>query len=271
MRLLFISIILVFSGLSSMVFACGSSSHCQIADERHYRIHMPQGHDGKTKIGALFFAHGLGGNAVGTVNNKNLMRTANKLGVALVGLKAKSNDWNIKNSPAGRSDRSSNEYTYLDNVIRDITRRFPINKKKLMLAGVSVGGTFTWTMACIGKGRFAAYMPISGTYWLQPPKSCKARPANIIHVHGTADLTVPLQGRRVGSSAHSNVNEVINAYAKIGRYKQTGNTSTSDLRCTKRRNLRGKILDFCLHNGGHSFRTKDIEYAWRRFHHLGIL
>jgi len=271
MRILFIFAVLMFSSISSMVFACGSSSHCKVSDDRHYRIYMPQGHDGKTKIGAIFFAHGLGATAVGTVQNKNLIRTANRLGVALIGLKAKRNDWNVKNSPSGRSDRSSNEFRYLDDVIKDITRRFPINKKRLMLAGVSVGGTFTWTMACTGRNRFAAFMPISGTYWLNPPKSCSAKSANIIHVHGTSDLTVPLKGRRVGSSAHSNVNEVINAYAKIGKYKRIGKSTASNLNCTKRRNLRGRVLDFCLHGGGHSFRAKDIEYAWRRFQSLGIL
>ena len=271
MRLLLIFIILSFSSSASIVFACGSSSHCKVPDNRHYRIHMPQGHDGKTKIGAIFFAHGLGGTAVGTVQNQNLMRMANRLGVALIGLKAKRNDWNVKNSPAGRSDRSSNEFRYLDDVIKDVKRRFPINKKKLVLAGVSVGGTFTWTMACTGRNRFAAFMPISGTYWLNPPTSCSAKSANIIHVHGTSDLTVPLTGRRVGSSAHSNVNEVINAYAKIGKYKRIGKSAVSNLNCTKRRNFRGRILDFCLHGGGHRFRASDIEYAWRRFQSLDIL
>lgn len=271
MRFLFVLIFLLLPNFASIVFACGTSSHCKIADDRHYRIHIPNNHDGKTKIGAIFFAHGLGGNAVGIVQNKNLMRIANKLGVALVALKSKSNDWNVKNSPAGRSDRSSNEFRYLDDVINDVTKRFPVSKNRLMLAGVSVGGTFTWTMACTGKNRFAAYMPISGTYWLQPPKSCPAKLANVIHVHGTADLTVPLEGRRVGSSAHSNVNEVIKAYAKIGQYKRTGKATKSNLKCVNRRNPRDKILDFCLHNGGHRFRAADLAYAWKRFRSLGIL
>ncbi len=272
MRILFLTLIVcVISSFSTSSIACGVNSHCRVADDRHYRIAMPSGHDGQTNIGAVFFAHGLGGNAVGIVQNPNLRRIANRLGVALVALKSKRQDWNVKNSPNGRSDRHSNEFSYLDNVIKDITKRFPINRKKLMLAGVSVGGTFTWTMACTGRGRFAAYMPISGTYWLRPPQSCSTRSANVIHVHGTADKTVPLGGRRVGSSAHSDVNQVIKAYAKIGGYKKIGSSSPSGLKCTKRRNLKGNTLDFCLHGGGHSFRAKDIEYAYRRFRALGIL
>ena len=148
MRSLLIFLVLFLPGYSTHALACGDSSICLIAGERHYHIRLPAGHNGKTKVGAIFFAHGLGGRSSGIIQNRNLTRMANRLGVALVALQSKNSDWNIKNSPAGRSDRSSNEYAYLDNVIKDITKKFPINKKRLMLAGVSVGGTMTWTMAC---------------------------------------------------------------------------------------------------------------------------
>lgn len=271
MRAFIIFVTLILLSFTGPSFSCGVNSHCRIADERHYRIHLPTGYDGKTSIGAIFFAHGLGGNAAGIIQNQNLTRTANRLGVALVAMKSKRNDWNIKNSPSGRSDRSSNEFSYIDNIIMDITRRFQIDKSKLMLAGVSVGGTMTWTMACKGSGRFAAFMPISGTYWLHPPKSCSASPANVIHVHGISDKTVPLKGRPVGSSAHSNVNKVLEAYARIGGYRKIGSSKFNDLSCTQRRNPTGNILEFCLHGGGHRFRAKDIEYTWKRFRELGVL
>ena len=191
--------------------------------------------------------------------------------MALVGLKAKREDWNVKNSPAGRSDRSSNEYDYLDDVISDIRKRFDIDPDRLVLSGVSVGGTFTWTMACTGRARFAAYLPISGTYWLSPPRSCRTKPQNIIHIHGTSDKTVPLVGRRVGSSAHSNVHHLLKAYAAIGRYRPSAQKLVKDLRCDRKRNARGQILEFCRHSGGHYFRASDIEYALRRFISVGIL
>jgi len=194
MRSLLIFLVLFLPGYSTHALACGDSSICLIAGERHYHIRLPAGHNGKTKVGAIFFAHGLGGRSSGIIQNRNLTRMANRLGVALVALQSKNSDWNIKNSPAGRSDRSSNEYAYLDNVIKDI-----------------------------------------------------------------------------GTSAHSNVKEVIAAYAKIGKYKKTNSSKATSLNCTNRRNFRGKILDFCLHGGGHRFRAQDIEYAWRKFRSLGVL
>lgn len=256
---------------SNSAQACGNGGICNLENDRHYRIRFPDNHDGKKSLGAIFFAHGLGGSSKGIIDNQNLIRLSNRLGIALVALKAKREDWNVKNSPSGRSDRTSDEDQYLKTVIRDVTGRFSIDRKRLMLAGVSVGGTFTWTMACTGKTHFAAYMPISGTYWLNPPKSCSNAPKNIIHVHGTADRTVPITGRRVGSSAHSNVLQLINAYSRIGDYSTVNKVNTGGLRCSNQKNLNGNILEFCLHDGGHQFRTKDIEYAWRRFQKLGIL
>ena len=42
--------------------ACGHKTDCKIG-ERTYRISMPEGHDGKTKIGAIIFNHGYRGTA----------------------------------------------------------------------------------------------------------------------------------------------------------------------------------------------------------------
>jgi len=33
--------------------ACGPDTDCVIGNDRHYRIRMPEGHDGKTEVGAI--------------------------------------------------------------------------------------------------------------------------------------------------------------------------------------------------------------------------
>lgn len=271
MRILLTCLTLCFLCLPTAVFACGPSSNCSIDDGRFYRIRMPAGHDGKAPVGAIVFAHSLGATASGTMRNPALKAMANRLGIALIAAKSVADDWNIKNSPANRSARNSNEFKYFDDVIRHATKRFAIDPKKIVLAGASVGGTMTWTMACQRGDRFAGFIPVAGTYWLRPPKSCSSRSTNIIHIHGTSDRTVPLEGRRVGTSRHSNIRELHAAYAKIGRYRKTSTSKPIDLTCTHSENDLSKILDLCLHSGGHSFHARHIEFAWKRFQKLGIL
>ena len=52
--------ILSFAGSPAM--ACGPTTKCMLG-ERHYLIRMPKGHDGKTRIGAIVYAHGYRGTA----------------------------------------------------------------------------------------------------------------------------------------------------------------------------------------------------------------
>ncbi|MDJ0613225.1 MAG: hypothetical protein QNJ29_06070 [Rhizobiaceae bacterium] len=262
---------ITFFSLLTPAYACGVNTNCDVADGRYYRIMLPETHDKQTPNGAIFYAHSLGTSAASVIRRKSYQEMASRLGVALIALKAVENDWNVRNSPAGRSDRSSNEFSYLDNVIDDVVRRFAVDRDRIVLAGGSVGGTFTWTMACTGINRFAGYIPLGGTYWLNPPEDCSAQPANVIHIHGTADVVVPLTGRQVGTSRHSNVLEVIKAYRKIGNYSKAGTFKETDLTCETSKNRSRKIVDFCLHSGGHVFEARHIEFGWKRFKALGVL
>jgi len=270
MRFIFLTIIILFH-LPTLAHACGGGEKCIVADGREYFVRMPQGHDGKTPIPALFFAHGLGGSGKNNIHNSSLIDMASQLNIALITLQTKSFDWNVKNSPKGRADRSSNEFDYLDDVIADISKRFAINKEKLVLGGMSVGGTFSWTMACTGRNRFAAYMPISGAYWKFPPKSCSSPPQNVIHIHGKHDQIVPLTGRNFSNSGHANIFDIHKAYAKIANFEVVGKSKPLDLQCKISRNAGGKLLELCIHGGEHHFHARHISYALRRFVELDIL
>ena len=64
---------LLFLLTAPAAFACGADSNCPIGD-RHYRIVMPEGHDGSTPVGALIWSHGYKGSAAGVMRNKGLRR-----------------------------------------------------------------------------------------------------------------------------------------------------------------------------------------------------
>jgi len=81
--LLSVSFGLIFVGLQ-MSHACGPDTDCVIGNDRHYRIRMPEGHDGKTKVGAVFFMHGYRGTAKGTMKNKSLAKAVSDLGLASI-------------------------------------------------------------------------------------------------------------------------------------------------------------------------------------------
>lgn len=71
--LLRILVAMALACVAPAAFACGPDTNCQLGD-RHYRIAMPEGHDGVTHFGAIVFAHGYRGSARGAMRNIGMHR-----------------------------------------------------------------------------------------------------------------------------------------------------------------------------------------------------
>lgn len=270
MRVLSTSLALTLAFASAPALACGPDSDC-VLGERHYRIAMPDGYDGETSVPAIVFAHGYRGSAQGVMRNRSLRRMVSNLGAALIAVKSKDDDWVIPNAPSHRDTDGAEEFAYFDAVLADITARFNIDDTRVMATGFSAGGMMVWNLACARSDRFAAFAPISGTFWLEPPDDCTGPVASIIHIHGDADRTVPLEGRAIGPTRQGKVRDAIDMYADYGKYEAFLPAHYDDLRCEETGNLAGDMLKFCLFEGGHSFRTEYVRFAWEQFKSVGRL
>lgn len=271
MRLILAALALSLPFFTSHAEACGPESNCDIGNERHYRIRMPEGHDGKTPVGAIIYAHGYKGSAAGAMRNKSLGKAISDLGLALISVKSAGPDWQIPNSPQQHPPEAWVELDYYDAVIKDVGTRFAVDTSKLMATGFSAGGMMTWTLACERADRFAGFAPISGTFWHPHPPSCESEPAHIIHTHGTSDRVVPLKGRQIGPTSQGNVFNVLKMYAANGAYQGDGKSTPLDLECLRALNPDKKVLEFCIHKGGHEFKTQYIVRAWQELEKLGAL
>lgn len=268
MRWIF-AVVLYFAG-SFAVAACGADSNC-VLGERHYRIAMPDGHDGVTPVPAIVFAHGYRGSAAGVMRNKSLRRMASELGVALIAGKSVGPGWDLPNNPREMDSTGEKEFAYFDAVIADASARFPVDTGRMMATGFSGGGMMVWNLICACSGSFAGFAPMAGTFWLEPPKTCTGPVANVLHIHGDADRTVPLDGRVIGPTKQGEVSDALEMYRGFGGFGEPVQASAGKLRCEQSTNGNGQILEFCLFSGGHSFRTEYVRYAWERFAAEGAL
>ena len=250
--------------------ACGPDTDCAIGTERHYRIRMPEGHDGTSKVGAIFFMHGYRGTAKGIMRNKALGKMVSDLGLALVAPKAAYADWAIPGSP---SKKVPIELEYFDAVVADIKKKFNIDTSRMMASGFSAGGMMTWNLACDRSNLFAAYAPIAGTFWEPTPKTCETPTASLIHMHGTSDEVVPLAGRPIASTKQGDVSAVLAMYANKGRFaeERTYKEPKLEFQCNELKNADNQILEICLHPGGHSMKSAYVSRAWNKFVELGII
>ncbi|MEM7289215.1 MAG: prolyl oligopeptidase family serine peptidase [Pseudomonadota bacterium] len=252
-------------------FACGPESDCMVGENRHYRIRLPEGHDGKSPIGAIVYSHGYRGSAKGMMNNGSMAKLASQMGVALIATKSYAEDWRIPGVPRNTGTDGKVEFDYFDAVVADVTTRFPIDRNRLMATGFSAGGMMVWNLICHRSQLFAGFAPISGTFWEPEPETCTTPPANVVHIHGDADPVVPLQGRPISDTHQGQVPQVLAMYANYGGYAESGRETEDRLRCQNSRNGDGNILNFCLFSGGHSFRSEFVKQAWEMLERAGKL
>ena len=264
------SVVVAFAlSVASTAQACGPDSDCALGD-RHYRISLPEGHDRANPVGAIFFAHGYRGSARGTMRNKNLRRMVSDMGLALVAVKSARDDWDIPGAPSDLNSDGSAELEYFEAVVADISTRFGIDSTRLMMSGFSAGGMVTWQLACNRPDLFAGFAPMAGTFWQGPPAACDGV-SNVVHIHGTEDRTVPLAGRRIGSTKQGDVNKVLAFYRKAGGFGQPKTAQINDLTCAQQTNAAKDVLAFCTFKGGHSFKRSHLAYAWDTLSKAGKL
>ncbi len=174
--------------------ACSTTTPCEIADGEYF-IAMPETYDAPPP--AVFFLHGFGSTGPAIFRSRggvaDTMLARGYAVVAPAGLKREGRQ-------GGRwafhpwFPQNRDEVAFI-NAVRDaVVDEHGIDPDRTILSGFSVGGSMASYVACATPDAFAAYAPIGGNFWRPHPTEC-AGPVRMLHTHGWADGTVPLEGR----------------------------------------------------------------------------
>jgi polyhydroxybutyrate depolymerase len=247
--------------LAAPALACGPDSDCPVGG-RSYRLYLPPA-AAEGPVGALVFAHGYRGAAANEMRNMALRDLADTLGLALIALQADGRDWALAHAPQAPDRAAAAEAGYVAAVLADAAARAPIDPDRRVAAGFSAGGMLTWTLACEMAGSFAGFVPMSGTFWAPVPDRCPAPAGNLVHIHGTADGTVPLTGRAIGAARQGAVQAALDLYARHGGFGAAAppRPAPGGMRCALARNAAGKVLGTCLFDGGHTFSAERLRFG----------
>lgn len=238
---------------------CGVETPCAI-EGGEYRIRLPQG--GAPK-GAIIFLHGWSGTAEAEMRNTAWARLAERLGVAFVAPQGEGGTWSYPGAPRQLRD----EFAFFRALAADLKDRFGISGEKTVLTGFSMGGSMTWNIACREGELFAGYVAVAGAFWDPVPEACPSPVPMLVHVHGTADKTVPLEGRAIGE--HWRQSDVAKSLALWQRKAGVApdfpkDAPTQGLACQMQEAGNGRgLLEMCLHSGGHSIRAEWVEEGWQ--------
>lgn len=255
MRIFVGSLLLLFVVATPLAAAeCGAGGRCEI-ENGYYLAALPDDWDGKTSLSLVVYFHGWNASPEGSFRNKGMIRGATKRGAIFVAPFAQTGYW--RQIGKGRAESGRDELAYVNAIMADIKRRWPIDDNKTMATGFSRGASMVWNVACYAGSLFHAYLPIAGGFWNSTPETCPGGPVNMRHIHGLMDRVVAYD--TVGVYNSMSILDGMRLYRQINQCPATANATQKTERleceiwsqCTS-----GKQLDLCTHPRGHSIRAE---------------
>ena len=87
---------------------------------------------------------------------------------------------------------NANDLGFIDALINELSTTYNIDTNRIYAAGFSLGGFFSFELACQYSDTFAAIAPVSGVMTPAMAADClPERPIPILQTHGTADEQLP--------------------------------------------------------------------------------
>ncbi|MFK7945048.1 MAG: PHB depolymerase family esterase [Paracoccaceae bacterium] len=224
----------------------------------HYRIRTPKG---LGPFPTVLYLYGSMGQTRDLISYDAFVQTMTSRGYAVIvpaALDLRYADgldsgWHLRNE---RGKKPRDEVAFVAEVLRDAEQSFVINRREVLMVGMSRGGFLTWEIACHNPDLAKAYAPVAGSYHGRMPERCKA-PVRIIHTHGTADKIVPFRAGTVWTSGGAQAQKVDTALQRMATtggcapkatpvlYQGYQRTSWADCK-------NGGSGDLLVHNGGHT-------------------
>jgi polyhydroxybutyrate depolymerase len=178
--------------------------------ERTYRLFVPPGYDGRTRLPLVLDLHGSGGTAAGQAANSRFEELAARERVLVATLQAgaEGNRWNVPIT-AGRPD----DVQYVSDVIDHVAARACADEQRVYATGFSGGARMSSLLACKLDTRIAAIAPMAGLRW---PGPCAGRAVPVLTFHGLADPQNTYDGHVAGRGGEwlESVPEALEGWAK---------------------------------------------------------
>jgi len=147
---------------------------------REYLLYIPAKYDGKTPLPLVFLFHGMSSTPKGTMEYTGLRNLSDKKGFVIAAPAGIRRDWNIGSMPGG-----VNDVEFVRDLIREISSKVAIDKKRIYATGFSQGARMCSRLACDLSNEIAAVGGVGGIIALL---KCPAiRPVPTINFYGTED------------------------------------------------------------------------------------
>ena len=175
--------------------------------------------------------------------------------------------WNA-GSCCGRAVReNSDDVRFIEKMIEDIASKHAIDTRRIYVAGMSNGAMMAYRLACEIPDRIAAIIAVAGTLAVRNCDAAKDIP--VLHIHGTEDNNVPVNGgvgrQSVSGISHRSVSDTVELITRSRRCQapevrtESGGIQISSYHCADGAPVRVVLISGGGHvwPGGYGKRNKD--------------
>jgi polyhydroxybutyrate depolymerase len=172
--------------------------------ERNYVLHVPASL--KAPAPLVIVLHGGGGSAQSAIAQTGFDAQADRHGFIvaypegtdrsrpLMNALGKSGflTWNAGACCGYAVEQGSDDVGFIRAMVAEIAAAMPLDPKRIYATGLSNGGMMAYRLACEASDLIAAIGAVSAAIVVAP---CEPRfPVSVLHVHGTDDRNVPIEG-----------------------------------------------------------------------------
>jgi len=192
-----------FISLCSLGFA-QTFNFMHNAVSRSYIVHLPPSYTPTNTYPLVINMHGFGSDAAQQqfyAEMDAVADTANFIVVYPFGI---ADSWN--SGQVWSYNPGINDVTFISALIDTMAINFSINTSMVYACGMSNGGFMSYKLACELEDKIAAISSVTGVMADSVFASCQTdRPVPIMHIHGTADPTVPYTGAPGGTPVETGI------------------------------------------------------------------
>lgn len=225
--------------------------------EREYLAFEPSSLAPSGAIPVVFVFHGGTGTARGAAVQTRFDAEAERRGFLAVYPQGIRRSWNAGSCCGHASRRGVDDVAFASALLREIGRTHRVDPDRVFATGISNGGMMAARLACDLPGRFAAIAPVAATL----ATACdRAEPVSVLHIHGSADMNVPIGGgfgaRALHPVDHLPLEEVLARWRAINGC--TGGPAVERQGAVTRRTWscgrgRTEVEAIVIEGGGHSW------------------
>jgi polyhydroxybutyrate depolymerase len=162
---------------------------------RQYNLYVPSFLDPKQPIPLLIVFHGAGGNGRGMERTTKFSQIAEQAHFIVAYPDSFGHRWNSFQKERGLA----NDVEFVSALIDHLDQQYPLDRRRIYVAGFSSGGVFSQRIACALSSKIAASAAVGSTMADELLQICKpTRPVPMLLVNGDSDPKVPYGPFRPG-------------------------------------------------------------------------